>query len=229
MARSRPVLLTAALSAAAVLGYLAYRSFSPTGESNRQPWPTPPGSRAPSPARQVVATLPDFSLGNLAGEPQSIQSWPGKPLLINFWATWCGPCLREIPMLKELQTGRPDLQVVGIAIDKRDPVVEFAGTMQFNYPILIGQNEAWAAARRHGRQHLRPAVHGFHGRRRQHPRRPYRGAACGASRGIPSRRRRSRRRPNRRRASPGPHRRAGSRAVLALKDRIVAPTAPKNG
>jgi thiol-disulfide isomerase/thioredoxin len=137
MARARPVLLTAALSAAAVLGYLAYR-FVATDVGSSEP--------TASAAPLAVATLPDFSLGNLAGEQQSIQSWPGKPLLINFWATWCGPCLREIPMLKELQTDRPDLQVVGIAIDKRDLVVPFAANMQFNYPILIGQNEAWAAA-----------------------------------------------------------------------------------
>lgn len=142
MARSRPVLLTAALSAAAVLGYVAYRT---TATTTREPAVVDEAPAADSPAL-AVATLPDFSLGNLAGEQQSIQSWPGKPLLINFWATWCGPCLREIPMLKELQTARPDLQVVGIAIDKRDLVVEFAGNTQFNYPILIGQNEAWAAA-----------------------------------------------------------------------------------
>jgi thiol-disulfide isomerase/thioredoxin len=141
MARSRPVLLTAALSAAAVLGYVAYRAVGPTNEAAL----VDEGPAAGAPAL-TVATLPDFSLGNLAGEQQSIQSWPGKPLLINFWATWCGPCLREIPMLKELQTARPDLQVVGIAIDKRDLVVEFAANTQFNYPILIGQNEAWAAA-----------------------------------------------------------------------------------
>jgi thiol-disulfide isomerase/thioredoxin len=140
MARSRPVLLTAVLSAAAVLGYVAYRTVTPVGEAV-----VDEGPAAAAPAL-TVSTLPDFSLGNLAGEQQSIQSWPGKPLLINFWATWCGPCLREIPMLKELQTARPDLQVVGIAIDKRDLVVEFAGNTQFNYPILIGQNEAWAAA-----------------------------------------------------------------------------------
>jgi thiol-disulfide isomerase/thioredoxin len=136
MARSRPVLLTAVLSAAAVLGYLTYRSLVPSANVA--------GSASVAPL--AVATLPEFSLGNLAGEQQSIRSWPGKPLLINFWATWCGPCLREIPMLKELQTSHPDLQVVGIAIDKRDLVVGFADTMQFNYPILIGQNEAWAAA-----------------------------------------------------------------------------------
>jgi thiol-disulfide isomerase/thioredoxin len=137
MARSRPVLLTAALSAAAVLGYFAYRSLAPNEAVE---------DVAVNAAAPAVASLPDFSLGNLAGEQQSIRSWPGKPLLINFWATWCGPCLREIPMLKELQTARPDLQVVGIAIDKRDLVVEFADKMQFNYAILIGQSEAWAAA-----------------------------------------------------------------------------------
>jgi thiol-disulfide isomerase/thioredoxin len=142
MARSRPVLLTAALSAAAVLGYLTYRGLAPDADTPSTGFDGAAATAAPP----AVATLPDFSLANLAGEQQSIQSWPGKPLLINFWATWCAPCLREIPMLKELQTARPDLQVVGIAIDKPDLVTKFAGDMQFNYPILVGQAEAWAAA-----------------------------------------------------------------------------------
>ena len=138
MARSRPVLLTAALSAVAVLGYLSYRGLTRDAKA--------PTDDAGAAALSAVATLPDFSLANLAGDQQSIRSWPGKPLLINFWATWCGPCLREIPMLKELQAARPDVQVVGIAIDKPDLVTKFAGDIQFNYAILIGQNEAWAAA-----------------------------------------------------------------------------------
>jgi hypothetical protein len=49
-------------------------------------------------------------------------------------------------MLKELQTHRPDVQVVGIAVDRRDPVVGFAANMQFNYPILIGESAGWDAA-----------------------------------------------------------------------------------
>jgi thiol-disulfide isomerase/thioredoxin len=133
------VLLTAALSAAAALGYLTYRAWSPSPPGDSETVeaivdiaPDSEETAAPTTAE----TLPDFILGNL----------PGKPLLINFWATWCGPCLREIPMLKELQGARPDLQVVGIAIDKRDDVVEFAGRMDFNYAILIGQSEAWEAA-----------------------------------------------------------------------------------
>ena len=138
MARSRPVLLTAALSAAAVLGYLTYRGLARDADS--------PAGETAAEAPLTVETLPDFSLANLAGEQQSIRSWPGKPLIINFWATWCGPCLREIPMLKELQAARPDLQIVGIAIDKPDLVAKFAADQQFNYAILVGQNEAWAAA-----------------------------------------------------------------------------------
>jgi thiol-disulfide isomerase/thioredoxin len=138
MARSRPVLLTSALSAAAVLGYLTYRGLARDADS--------PAGETAAEAPLTVETLPDFSLANLAGEQQSIRSWPGKPLIINFWATWCGPCLREIPMLKELQAARPDLQIVGIAIDKPDLVAKFAADQQFNYAILVGQNEAWAAA-----------------------------------------------------------------------------------
>ena len=149
MARSRPALVTVALSAAAALGYLTYRIWMPPAPVDSDADPiivdiaADPEDDAPP---QTAATLPDFSLGNLAGEPQSIKSWPGKPLLINFWATWCGPCLREIPMLKELHASRPALQVVGIAIDKRDAVVKFADEMDFNYAILIGQSEAWEAA-----------------------------------------------------------------------------------
>lgn len=155
MARSRPALLAVALSAAAVLGYVAYRALpSASPEGTPAAATAPPAAEpaaaaqapAPAPGPALADTLPEFTLGNLAGEPQSIRSWPDKPLLINFWATWCAPCLREIPMLKELQTARPDFQVVGIAIDKRDAVVEFAGRMDFNYAILIGQSEAWEAA-----------------------------------------------------------------------------------
>ena len=145
MARSRPALVTLALSAAAALGYVSYRMLMP-------PVAPPPAidvSRdgdEQTPRREMAETLPDFTLANLAGEPQSIRTLAGKPLLINFWATWCGPCLREIPMLKALQTSRADIGVVGIAVDRREAVQEFAGKQAFNYPILIGQSEAWEAA-----------------------------------------------------------------------------------
>ena len=151
MAKARPALLTAALSGAAVLGYLAYRAaFAPVEaptEETIQFGENPAAEEAEHSAEpQLAERLPDFSLEALAGGQQTILSWPGKPLLINFWATWCGPCVREIPMLKEFQTSQTELQVVGIALDQRDPVVKFADTMQFNYPILIGDKGGYEAA-----------------------------------------------------------------------------------
>jgi len=152
MSKARPAALTALLSGAAVVGYVAFRLF--VGVAPDVPETAPgtvqlgesPNEDADEAPAKLAERLPEFSLENLAGARQSITSWPGKPLLINFWATWCGPCLREIPMLKELQTRRSDLQVVGIAVDKRDPVVGFAANMQFNYPILIGESGGWDAA-----------------------------------------------------------------------------------
>jgi thiol-disulfide isomerase/thioredoxin len=158
MARSRPALLTVVLSAAAALGYLSYRAWAPAPPApvdTRGPeavgiTPDPEEEGDGATERRLVERLPEFSLQNLSGASQSIGSWPGKPMLINFWATWCGPCLREIPMLKETQAAHPDLQIVGIAVDKHDAVVPFADKMQFNYPILVGESEGWAAAAKFG-------------------------------------------------------------------------------
>ena len=149
MAKARPALLTVVLSGAAVLGYLAYRAtLVPAPEETILFGENPAAEEqeAHGDERQLAAQLPEFSLDTLAGTEQSISSWPGKPLLINFWATWCGPCLREIPMLKEFQAGQTELQVVGIALDQRNPVVKFSDQMQFNYPILIGDKGGYEAA-----------------------------------------------------------------------------------
>ena len=72
--------------------------------------------------------------------------------MINFWATWCAPCLREIPLLKEFQETRSTapIQVVGIAVDHIEAVREFAAEMNFNYPVLVGQLGAMDAAARFG-------------------------------------------------------------------------------
>lgn len=137
-----PMLMTVVLSAAAVLGYLTYRLAMTDGAPSAPP-EVAEEREAP---RELADSLPQFSLDNLAGEPVPITSWPDKPLLVNFWATWCAPCLREIPLLKSFQTEHPDLQVVGIAVDRRDPVESFAAEMQFNYPVLVGQTDAMDAA-----------------------------------------------------------------------------------
>jgi thiol-disulfide isomerase/thioredoxin len=109
-------------------------------------------SEAAGPHSKIPDRLPDFSLKDLAGKPTSISAWGGKSLVINFWATWCAPCRREIPLLKELAaewTGR-DLTVIGVAVDYRDKVQEFAGRFKIDYPVLIGEQDALDVAAQFG-------------------------------------------------------------------------------
>ena len=96
-----------------------------------------------SASKRPVLKLPEFSLKNREGMPQSIYSWPGKSLIINFWATWCTPCRREIPLLMSLQEqyANDGFQLVGIAIDFREDVLKYAEATHINYPLLIGEQD----------------------------------------------------------------------------------------
>ena len=140
---ARSALLTLALSAAALLAYVGYRAVVPGN------LPDGAGNTA---ASVIVETLPNFALEDLTGELRSIHGWEGNALVINFWATWCAPCLREIPLLKEFQdaNGSASVQVVGIAVDHLEAVQAFAEDMGFNYPVLVGQLAAMEAAAEFG-------------------------------------------------------------------------------
>src|SRR3984893_15652295 len=92
-------------------------------------------------AKSTVA--PDFSLESLDGKSVRLSDLRGKAVLLNFWATWCGPCKIEMPWFVELQNqyGREGLQVVGVAMDdaSKEDIAKFAKDMGVNYPILIGK------------------------------------------------------------------------------------------
>lgn len=74
-----------------------------------------------------------------------LSDWRGKAVLLNFWATWCGPCKIEMPWFIELQKqyGAQGLQIVGIAMDDsgKEDIAKFAKEMGVNYPVLLGKEE----------------------------------------------------------------------------------------
>jgi thiol-disulfide isomerase/thioredoxin len=125
---------------AAGAGLYLYRDSAPPQA------PEPPPAE-PAPAR-LVATLPTFHLLDRDDRPRSLQNWPDKALIVNFWATWCAPCRREIPLLAKLQReyGPEGFQVVGIAVDFRDKVLAYADQMNIQYPLLIGEQDGLDAA-----------------------------------------------------------------------------------
>ena len=107
----------------------------------------------PEPVANIDAPIhPSFVLADMQGQQRDFSEWQGKHTLLNFWATWCAPCRREIPLLKAFQEehGPNGFQVIGIAVDYVDMVISYAEAAEFNYPILIGQEDAMAVAETSG-------------------------------------------------------------------------------
>jgi thiol-disulfide isomerase/thioredoxin len=116
---------------------------------HRQQSPAPPAPLPPpAPPSALAATLPEFQLADRDGQMRRLQDWPDRSLIVNFWATWCAPCRREIPLLQQLQRDHEGegFQVIGIAVDFRDKVLAYADEMAIDYPLLIGEQEALDAA-----------------------------------------------------------------------------------
>jgi thiol-disulfide isomerase/thioredoxin len=91
-----------------------------------------------------AAALLRITLPDAAGHQQALAQWPGKVVVVNFWATWCVPCREEMPEFVRMQKefGDRGLQFVGIAIDDAAKVDRFARELGLNYPALIGGSGA---------------------------------------------------------------------------------------
>ena len=82
----------------------------------------------------------DFTLKDMNGVDVNLESFKGKVILLNFWATWCGPCRAEIPSLVELQQQyKDDLVVLGLSVDDTaEKLLPYAAEFKMNYPVLVG-------------------------------------------------------------------------------------------
>jgi thiol-disulfide isomerase/thioredoxin len=101
------------------------------------------------PQKDAAQVLLASTLEDTGGAPQSIAQWKGKVLVVNFWATWCPPCLKEIPEFIALQNryGAKGVQFVGIAIDQKDRVIAYMAQVGMNYPVLMAEKEGITLAR----------------------------------------------------------------------------------
>lgn len=117
--------------------------------------PTPvevatPGT--PAAAIDPTATLFAQKMNDAAGKPQALAQWQGHALLVNFWAPWCGPCVKEMPELSSLagELKAKNINVIGIGIDTPTNIAEFTAKYKIAYPIYIGGMDATDLSRQFG-------------------------------------------------------------------------------
>ncbi|MCC7487638.1 MAG: TlpA family protein disulfide reductase [Burkholderiales bacterium] len=137
--RRRWVVMAGAGAVAALAGYGVNRWLR-----------EPPDAGAGNPA--ALQALLAARMPSLDGGTRALEHWRGQVLVVNFWATWCAPCRKEIPEFVRVQArhGGRGLQLVGIAIDQPQAVRAFASEFGINYPLLIGGLDTMALMREAG-------------------------------------------------------------------------------
>jgi thiol-disulfide isomerase/thioredoxin len=152
--RPRHLLVIAAVAVSGVIGFMVSRSL----EEDRRlaPPAAAPGSApkpaVPAPADQGGEALLAAAYPDLDGVSQPLAQWRGKVLVVNFWATWCEPCKKEIPEFVKVQAKFREKGVVfvGIALDDRDKVSAMSRELGINYPVLIAPLSALDISRTAG-------------------------------------------------------------------------------
>ncbi|HRP98152.1 MAG TPA: TlpA disulfide reductase family protein [Rhodocyclaceae bacterium] len=128
---SRILTFAAVAGIALTAGLLTYQSVQ-SGKAQAQAVATDAGQAV------LSLTLPDTE-----GSEQALEQWRGNVMVVNFWATWCPPCIKEIPEFAAVSRRHADapVQFVGISIDSLEKVLEFDAEHQVPYPLLIGTHE----------------------------------------------------------------------------------------
>ncbi|CAD7856878.1 MAG: Cytochrome c-type biogenesis protein ResA [Olavius algarvensis Gamma 1 endosymbiont] len=148
MTTGKLILTMVVAGALGIIGFILFDARWPDEES---------GSGPPLPWDRNLEIdhldrLPRLRLPTIDGREIAANRWAGKVLVLNFWATWCPPCLRELPLFDELQRTHADagLQIVGIAIDRKEDVERFLVEHPVDFPILLGDTDTIELSRRLG-------------------------------------------------------------------------------
>jgi thiol-disulfide isomerase/thioredoxin len=122
--------------------------------------PAAPAAAAGASAGSASTHLYAQTLNDLSGKPQTLAQWKGKPLLVNFWATWCGPCVQEMPELSALANeeaangakkgATKRFNVIGLGIDSPSAMSEFAAKHNIKYPLYVGGMDGTELSRAFG-------------------------------------------------------------------------------
>jgi thiol-disulfide isomerase/thioredoxin len=150
-----------AAAALGAIGYVAYErlavpapvAVTANAAANAATLPVPATGVANTLGQPAVPEMrPDFTLKDLDGQPVALSRWNGKAVVVNFWATWCGPCQREIPLLNRMHAeyAPQGIQLVGVAVDFADDVRQFTTKTKLDYPTLMGEEDGAEAARAFG-------------------------------------------------------------------------------
>lgn len=156
------VMIAVAVAIAAAAGFFAQRKLQapdtqPVATATTPSMSAVPGTEpvaAPVAEPKVPEVLPAVELTDRDGRKRKLSDWAGQPVVVNFWATWCGPCRREIPLLNKVHAERAKqkVEIIGIAVDFRDDVLAYAGKTPISYPLLIGEEDGLAAVQAFGMQ-----------------------------------------------------------------------------
>lgn len=138
MSRRPPRRLGVVAVCAALLGGAAGAWFFNRGVPDAVP-ASPPPARAAVASAGIGDALPAITLPDLDGAPVDLARFTGRPLLINVWASWCGPCVEEMPALAAFAAAQPvdGIQVLGLALDTPEGVRGFLAQVPVGYPIVL--------------------------------------------------------------------------------------------
>jgi thiol-disulfide isomerase/thioredoxin len=133
--------LAAGVATLATIGWLGHRLLQPAQAPGEMPSGLISAAKMPPEQGQAMAdAIMALTLPDLAGKPQAMAQWRGKVLVVNYWASWCAPCIEEMPAFSRLQEryAARGVQFVGIGIDDVEKMQAFVRRTPVAYPLLVG-------------------------------------------------------------------------------------------